>query len=177
MAQLESVKGLNLEKIETFAQLTEQAATQWGNKTGLIFDQYNEILTFHDIHKQSNRIANVLLKLGVKQGDKVALMMDNRPAFPLTWLALGKIGAMMVPINIYYKEDETHYLLENAEVSVVLSTAKYVPMLKRIKAKLDHLQQIIAVDDCDEEEFSSYPHFLKMLTAQIQMYPSTERRS
>src|SRR5690625_3046666 len=99
-----TIENLQFNDVNDIRTLTERAALRWGDKIGLIFDEHNEKLTFRDINERSNEIANALLSIGVEQGDRVAIMLKNRSEFPLTWLAIGKIGAIMVPINVYYKE-------------------------------------------------------------------------
>jgi AMP-binding enzyme/X-Pro dipeptidyl-peptidase (S15 family) len=57
-----------------------------------------------DIHAASNRLAHVLIAHGVRPGDRVAVMMGNVPDWPLSWFAIGKAGAIAVPVNASYRE-------------------------------------------------------------------------
>jgi len=160
---LQNVNTIQLEKVQNLKELTERAAHLWGDKVGLIFDEFNEKLTYNEINEKSNLIAKALQNVGVKAKDRVAIMLRNRSEFPLTWLAIGKIGAIMVPINIYYKEFDAKYLLEHSEANVVVSSSEFIPLLKTIQTSLPTLKTIIAVDD------NSYPDvvFLEEMISKI----------
>ena len=60
-------------------------------------------ITLGELNEGINRVANGLLALGVKQGDKVAIMLPNCPEFLYTWFGANKIGAVEVPINVALK--------------------------------------------------------------------------
>jgi len=62
------------------------------------------------------RVADALDRFGVRRGDHVIVMANNRPEFPLVWLALGCLGAVMVPANVKYTAREIDYLVSDAEV-------------------------------------------------------------
>src|SRR5699024_12793453 len=89
---------------EDMKSILKQSAERWGNKVAITVDEYNQELTFLKLENKSNAIANMLLSIGVQFGDHVAIMLKNRAEFPLTWLALAKIGAVMIPINVQYQE-------------------------------------------------------------------------
>ena len=64
--------------------------TAWGNKTGLIFE--NTTLTFKQINERANRLANALLELGLKKGDRVGLLETNCAEYPIIYWAVSKAG-------------------------------------------------------------------------------------
>ena len=59
----------------------------------------DEKYTYKDMHLQSNRLANGLLKLGVKKGDGLALMEINSPEFLQTVFATFKMGAYVIVVE------------------------------------------------------------------------------
>lgn len=146
MLQISSNYALDLSKVTNIKTLIESAAERWGDRICLEFDEFNKQFTFNEINVRTNSIANALLKIGIRQGDRVSVMLRNCPEFPLIWLALGKIGAMMVPINIYYKEFDAKYILEHSESKVVLSSSEFIPLLKKIKTSIESLHLIISID-------------------------------
>jgi carnitine-CoA ligase len=154
-SSLQNVKVAELEKVQSVKELTERAAHLWGDKVGLIFDEFNERITYNEINERSNRIAKVLQNVGVEAKDRVAIMLRNRPEFPLTWLGIGKLGAIMVPINIYYKEFDAKYLLEHSEANVIVTSSEFIPLLKTIQTTVPTLKTIITVDDESHENVLS----------------------
>lgn len=176
MPQMKKQEVLDLTKVEDIKALTERAAALWGDRVGLVFDEFQEQLTFYEINVRSNAIANVLLQLGINQGERVAVMLKNRPEFPLTWLALGKIGAVMVPVNVYYKEFDAEYLLEHSEAKIVVASSEFIPLLKKLKSKLNSLKQIISVDESGDPDIQSFSELCQHASTDapdISVYPET----
>lgn len=138
---------LERKSITNFRELIEEAARKWGDKDGLIFDETNERISFREINQRVKRLSSVLNNEGISQGDKVALMLPNVPEFPLTWLAIGTIGATMVPMNTRYQAFDAAYVLRNSETSLIVTTSEKVDMLTQIKNE-EHLSyRIITIDE------------------------------
>ena len=78
-------------------------------------------LTYPEWDERTNRIANAMLALGVKPGDRVATLLSNSEVMASTHLAMQKLGVMSTPLNIRLSAPELAYCLENAEPTVVVS--------------------------------------------------------
>ena len=63
---------------------------------------------------------NALLALGVTPGAHVAVMLPNVPAYAITWLALARLGAVMVPVNMQYKSRELEYVLRDSDATFLV---------------------------------------------------------
>src|SRR5262245_27221999 len=59
-------------------------------------------VTFGDMELRTRRLANALNELGVRPGDRVMVMMRNSTAFIESWLAINRLGAVMVTVNTAY---------------------------------------------------------------------------
>ena len=66
------------------------------------------------------RTANAFRAVGVRKGTHVGIMLPNVPQFLAGWLALARLGAVMVPINPTYTPDELHYMLSDGDVELLL---------------------------------------------------------
>jgi crotonobetaine/carnitine-CoA ligase len=135
-----------LQATDTLPALTAGAAARWPERTGFIFDPSGVRLTFAEIERRSNAIAHALAGLGIGLGDTVGVMLRNVAAFPLTWLALQKAGATMVPLNVFYKRDDAAYLLAHSEARAVVTADEFVPLLAEIAATGGPAPQLISVD-------------------------------
>ena len=78
-------------------------------------------LTYSEVQARSIDIAAGLVALGVEAGDRIALLIDNRPEYAAIKFAVARIGAIAVPLNYSYKADEIKERLEQSEASVVIS--------------------------------------------------------
>lgn len=127
--------------------LAVRAAERWGDRAGLVFDQQGERLTFEEIDSRSNSLARALQGIGVEQGDRVAVMLRNRPEFPLAWLALAKVGAAMVPLNVYHKELEARNVLGHSGARLAIISPEFETLINSIRDDLPELDQVLCVDE------------------------------
>jgi len=80
-------------------------------------------LTFGEIEERSNRMAHVLAARGLGAGDRLAVQLANRPEFLDLFLACLKLGAILVPINVLYREREVGHIVSDAGPGAVVTTA------------------------------------------------------
>src|SRR6266581_586954 len=104
-------------------------------------------VTYAELNRQINRAANGLLKLGVRKGDRVALLLPNRPEFLYAWLGLNKIGASMVPINTAFKSREAQYVIDHSESRFLLADVRYLAVLEPILREFPRLEGTIVLDE------------------------------
>ena len=86
------------------------------DRIALALDDFK--LTYGETLALVKRVANVLVDLGVRKGDKVAVMIPNTPHFPIVYYAILNVGATVVPVNVLYKAHEIQYYLEDSEAKV-----------------------------------------------------------
>ncbi len=80
-------------------------------------------LTFGDLDARSNRLATLLQARGVDRGTRLAFYLVNRIEIIDLWLACVKLGAIVVPINVLYREREIRHILSDADPMAVITTA------------------------------------------------------
>lgn len=78
-------------------------------------------LTYRDVREWSALLARGLYDIGVRPGEAVALVVDNRPEFVALKLAVARLGAVAVPINFSYRSEELAAVLEQSQATVLLS--------------------------------------------------------
>lgn len=84
----------------------------------------------------ARRAAGVLADLGVRSGDRVALMLGNTPDYLWAWFGCACLGAVTVPINIHLKGDVLHYILDHAGATALVIEQ---PLVERVVAMRDRL--------------------------------------
>ena len=77
-------------------------------------------LTYGDVLTESSRIANAIVALGVKAGDRVAAQVDKSPEGLLLYLACVRAGAVFLPLNPAYTQHELAYLFSDAEPALIV---------------------------------------------------------
>lgn len=109
--------------------LLDQAAERFGDRKAMVFFELGEELTYAELKDQADRCACALSRLGIGKGSHVAIMLPNVPQFPITWFALAKLGAVMVPVNCRYTARELAYLLNDGEADSLVIHADYAALL------------------------------------------------
>jgi crotonobetaine/carnitine-CoA ligase len=101
--------------------LIDEAAQAAGDQVLWNFFETGETITYREMRRMVNGLATELVALGITKGTHVGVMLPNIPAFPLTWLALGRIGAVMLPINPGYTPREIAHVMQVAEAEWVVT--------------------------------------------------------
>jgi carnitine-CoA ligase len=125
----------------TAGHILADAALKHGNKTFMSFE--NEAITYEALHVRTNRIANGLKALGVGKGVRVGLLLDNTPDLFLAELALGKLGAIAVPINSAARGDLLRYFLAQSLCTAVIVEGHLFDRLLAFEDELDLIRLVI----------------------------------
>ncbi len=115
-----------------FYELITFQAKKRRSKVALFVD--NEKITYGGILVKVDKLAGFLAQKGVKEGDKIALFLRNSPEFIYTVFAASKLGAIVVPVNTFLKEEELSYILEDSASSVLVASAIYDKVVNSSKA-------------------------------------------
>ncbi len=111
------------------AALLDDAAAEVPDHTALDFFESGERLSYGELHRRVNRLANGMARRGIGNGSHVGVMLPNVAALPITWLALARLGAVMVPMNIAYTAREMDYVIVDGGVDwLVIDQACLAPL-------------------------------------------------
>jgi long-chain acyl-CoA synthetase len=139
---------------KTLFQLVAETAVERPRHTALIFK--GRRMSYAELDRLSNDFGNALVALGVKKGDRVALLLPNSPQAVIAQLGAWKAGAIVAPMNPLYTERELEHALNEitAETVVVLNPfyAKVKSLQSRTSVKRviasnikDHLSPLLKV--------------------------------
>ncbi|WP_342723799.1 AMP-binding protein [Bradyrhizobium sp. B097] len=118
-----------------FEALIREASREGGDSLVWHFIDSGEKLRYDELETQTRALAAGFVQLGIRKGTHVAVMLPNIAAMPLTWLALGILGAVMVPLNTGYSEREIEYVLNDSSASFVVTTSLLLPTIQRAIAR------------------------------------------
>jgi fatty-acyl-CoA synthase/long-chain acyl-CoA synthetase len=105
----------------TIAQTLLRTADRRPGHEALVFSGDGRF-TYADVRSRSVRAARSLAALGVGRGDHVGLLMPNCPDFVFTFFGAQLLGAVVVPVNTRFRARELGYVVEHADLSVLLTT-------------------------------------------------------
>ena len=128
---VERYRGYNIRELTIGRVLAEKAA-RIGDKVFLTWLPDGRRWTYRDIDRDSNALANGLLNAGLAPGAHVAILMENCPEQVLAFFALGKLGAVAVPINAAARGEQLRYFIEQSDSSAIVVQARFVERLLAI---------------------------------------------
>jgi fatty-acyl-CoA synthase len=118
-----------------FASTLDHHAAVRPDEVALVWDGGSA--TWSELYERVNAVAAALAAQGVKEGDLIALVLQNRPEFIETIYAANRLGAAFLPINFRLAPREWRYILEHGGAAVVLTEADFEPQLASAVADLD----------------------------------------
>ena len=74
-------------------------------------------VTFRELNKETNALANALLELGIMPGDRISMLFYNSPEILKTWTAAGKISVTPIALNYRFKADELAFIINDSQSS------------------------------------------------------------
>jgi long-chain acyl-CoA synthetase len=134
-----------------FANIREMVETQarrYGDRIAIRY--YERDITYRELDERSNRVANGLLKLGVRKGDRVCILMDNSPEFYEAYFGIIKIGAIAGPVNCWWQTGEIQYLLNDSGAVVLFCDHAYRGHVDKILDGTPALKHVIEREATDD---------------------------
>ena len=88
--------------------------------------------------------------MGLEKGERVGIMMSNRPEFVIAFFGILKAGTIPVPINALFKEKELSYVLSNSGATGLITEALYLPIFNNIRNEIPDCSRVILAEDMEE---------------------------
>lgn len=114
--------------------LVHIAAATFPHKAATNF--YGSEMTFRQIRSQMLRMANALMNLGVKKGDRVGIALPNCPQYLIAYYGALSTGAIVVNMNPLYTHDELKFMLENTAVDILITFDGALPTMRPLAKEL-----------------------------------------
>jgi acetyl-CoA synthetase len=105
-----------------------------------------ERVTFGDLRNRANALANVFTGLGLKRGDRVAIVLPIDSAVPVTHIACWKMGLISCPMAALFGPEALAYRFANADVSVVVTDRARLEAVREAGTTAANLRHILLVD-------------------------------
>jgi len=125
----------------------EDTANKFPNNPATIFGNGSSLdakFTYQQLNEHVNRLANALIAMGVKTGDRVALYLPNCPQYVIGYYAILKIGAVVAPNNPLYTAPELEHQLNDAGAESIICLSRFYPNVKKIRKQTPLKNVIVA---------------------------------
>ena len=114
--------------------------------------------TFSELNTRTNKLANGLLNMGLRKGDRVAVMLYNCAEFVEIYCAFAKAGLVVTPISWRYVGREIEYVVEDSDARAVIVCKELVNAISQIRPKFDKIdsKNYIVVGETTPEGYTNY---------------------
>jgi acetyl-CoA synthetase len=102
-------------------------------------------LTFWDLQQQANRLSNALTSAGIRRGDRIALILPQRPETIVAHLACHQVGAVAVPLSFLFGPEALEYRLQNSAAKIAFVDPQSLPNLQPIRDHCGTLRHVVGV--------------------------------
>lgn len=136
-------------KIITVKELIDESTGRFSKHTAYRMKRDNVYRewTYEEVGRCIKNLSASLSELGIAKGDKVALLSENRPEWPISYLAIAYLGAVIIPLDALIQEArEFLYLIKDSQAKAIILSEKYLDLLTDSFKEAPELKIIISMD-------------------------------
>jgi acyl-CoA synthetase (AMP-forming)/AMP-acid ligase II len=143
----------------TIGNIISRNAMMMPKKEAFVFEDIR--YTWTQLNDRVNKLANSFLSLGLKKGDKVALLSENIPAMVEVNYALAKIGVVYFPVKTRLFAENIGQLIDLSDAKVLIVHEEFIGMVDEIRDKLPKVKTYLQVGGQLKDYAEDYEKFLK----------------
>ncbi len=134
-------------QVPTQFNISAACASRWGrdrDRTAIFYEDDSgarSLTTYRQLDRTANRLANALRALGIRRGDRVAVVLPQRPEAAVADLAILRLGAIAMPLSILFGPDALAYRLDNSGARAAIVDS-------------------LAIDNCRTARSAALEHFI-----------------
>src|SRR5258707_7947953 len=137
--------------------IREHAAAK-PDKAAVIIHPSGTVLTFAELEARANRLAHFFRKHGLREGDAVAILMENNEHFHAVAWAARRCGLYYVPINTHLTASEAAYIIDNSAAKAIVGSAALRKTCENLGEHLPNgLPELLLIADDDLDGWRRYP--------------------
>lgn len=128
---------------ESFGEFLDGKAQRNSDQVYMYFE--DQAVSYRQLRERVSRIANSLLDMGIRKGDKVAVMMSNCTEHVYVMYALEAIGAVFVPLNVAVVGVGLAYLVNQSDSETIILEQQFLDSAKAVEGDLANLKRTIVL--------------------------------
>jgi acetyl-CoA synthetase len=123
-----------------WAKDRHRLALYWEDESGA-----TQAWTYWDLQQAANRLSNALHAMGVERGDRVAMILPQRPETVITYFACFQMGAIAVPLSFLFGPEALEYRIRDSGAKAAIVDAQTLANLEPARERLGALEHVIGV--------------------------------
>lgn len=144
--------------------MLERTAVQFAGKTAIVMGERR--VSYAELEEASNRVANALIKMGIKKGDRVATIQANSPEFVTVFFGIMKAGGIAVLLDSRYIIEELANLFNDCQPKVLVAKSHALETIIPALPRFNYIKNVIDVDSKYTGQFPSYQEIIETNPAQ-----------
>ena len=137
------------------ADLLSKRAELTPDRVGLVAAESGVTYTYGELNARANRLANLMLSLGVGQGDRVAILAQNSVVYVDLLYGLAKIGAVLAPLNWRLTARELSYIAADSAPKAIVCGPEFAALLAEVRREVDY-DIVLGIEGAQVEGGQSY---------------------
>lgn len=132
-------------------QFLLDAAQKYPDKSALVtstrlplIGRVSSNMTYSELHRASDALATALVEMGLKKGDRVAIVMPNSVAFSISFFAILKAGGVVAATNPTYPAEKMAHQIDDCDAEFVITLTLFYDLVKKIQPKTKIKTVIVA---------------------------------
>ncbi len=109
-------------------------------------DRADQTHTYAELQAEANRLSNALVRIGVKRGDRVAIVMPQRFETAVAYMAVLQMGAVGMPLSQLFGPEALAFRLQDSQAVVAIGDASTLAALHEVRSQCPDLRALLAVD-------------------------------
>jgi len=135
---------MSIQPLANLADMVRERATSRGNATAYEFE--GRVTSFAEFDVNTNKVANALLAMGVKKGERIAYLGKNSDLYFELLLGAMKAGVVMAPVNWRLAGPEVAFIVEDCKAPVLFVGPEFITQVRQIKNQLPGVRTIITTE-------------------------------
>jgi len=153
--------------------MLRDTVSKHAGKTAIVAGKHR--MSYAGLDETSNRMADALMKMGVKKGDRVAMLLSNCPEFVTLYFGIIKAGGIAVPLDVSYKVDELASLFASCQPKVLVAESRLLESIVPVLSRFDSIEHVIQLGSGYEGKFPSYAEVVATGSAsEVEVDPVTD---
>ncbi|MEQ9618232.1 MAG: class I adenylate-forming enzyme family protein [Deltaproteobacteria bacterium] len=116
-------------------------------------------VTYGDLGRMARNFSSYLLSKGIEKGDRVAIFLPNSVEFVAAFFGAASIGAVSVPINSVFKEEELGFYIEHSSPRILVTEERLKPLAAKCCAMTDTAVRVVKGNNVDWEFSQKSPDY------------------
>lgn len=142
----------------TLGDVPRKYSRLFPHNEAMVFEETR--ITYQDLEDRVNCLANALVKLGYKKGERLAILAENTHKYMEVYFAAGKLGMSVTPLNFRLADSELVHITNDSEAALFIAGDGYENRAKGFEKNLGNIREWISLDK-KTEGFLSYEELIE----------------